>query len=418
MMRPWNVGVANLGLAAICACASDDRGSTEVQIRDSAGIRIVATPDWTTDGNMNVPDSSTVTIGVTESSEYELSGIVGAFLLSDGRIVVGDAATRQVRCYSSSGTLLWSLGRRGSGPGEFNSILRIARYRGDSILVHDFGARRFSIVSPAGAFARYWTPAKPASVQDKMLQFVGAWSDGTVVLKTSPIHRPREDPRVVRIDIEILSFDPTGSFAKTLGVFRGEEWYEGRGFGIGRLPFSRSTQFALSDGGFVAGATDEFEITDFTRDGHPRSITRRLSRARPISPSDVRNTRTRLLEEKRKARDLMYRGLPDSIRQQIDVGENRMVEEMPFPPTYPTFSRLLVSLDQSVWVRNELSASSASSETWSVFDKGGMLTEHLRLPPGDSLQDATRTEVLVISTDSMGLQAVRLLPRQLAKRPP
>lgn len=78
-------------------------------------------------------------VGKLSTGEYILSGVAGGGFLS-----VYDATGKPVR----------TIGRKGAGPGEFRSPLRVAVGSGDSLYVLDDANSRIQVVSAAGAYAR------------------------------------------------------------------------------------------------------------------------------------------------------------------------------------------------------------------------------------------------------------------------
>src|SRR5690348_8498090 len=66
----------------------------------------------------------------------EFSHIVGAMRLSDGRIMVADEATSELRLFSPTGTWVKNVGRRGRGPAEYEGISYLYR-SADTVIVHD-----------------------------------------------------------------------------------------------------------------------------------------------------------------------------------------------------------------------------------------------------------------------------------------
>jgi hypothetical protein len=98
--------VASAALAALAAgCASGDRAGT-VSFRDSAGVTIAenapaaaqAAALWT------IEEPALLTIGVLEGdSAYQFYHVGGAALLTDGRIAILDAGSRELRFFASDG---------------------------------------------------------------------------------------------------------------------------------------------------------------------------------------------------------------------------------------------------------------------------------------------------------------------------
>jgi hypothetical protein len=69
----------------------------------------------------------------------------------DGRICVADDIEVKVTCLASDGTLLWSYGRKGGGPGEFRGMYRLALAPDMTVFVLDFSTRALHRLSSAGA---------------------------------------------------------------------------------------------------------------------------------------------------------------------------------------------------------------------------------------------------------------------------
>jgi hypothetical protein len=66
------------------------------------------------------------------------AGLLGAFRLTDGRIVVGDRGDYALKVFDGSGKLVKSVGRKGTGPGEIEYLARLWRC-GDKIATYDIG---------------------------------------------------------------------------------------------------------------------------------------------------------------------------------------------------------------------------------------------------------------------------------------
>jgi hypothetical protein len=85
--------------------------------------------------------------------EYEFFRIAGVTRLADGSIVVANAGTAQLRFFDSDGRFLKSIGRRGTGPGEFRNMRGLWVIRGDSLVVWD-GGPGLGLFSPGGEYVR------------------------------------------------------------------------------------------------------------------------------------------------------------------------------------------------------------------------------------------------------------------------
>ncbi|HEX7024405.1 MAG TPA: hypothetical protein VF187_06275, partial [Gemmatimonadales bacterium] len=110
---------AALVLAA-CGPRGEVRRGSQATVRDSAGVQIVehaadlpaSLPEWPVD---TVP---LVDIGGGDDPEQDLDNVRGATRLGDGRIVVANTGSGELRIYDGKGKWLRNLGRKGEGPGE------------------------------------------------------------------------------------------------------------------------------------------------------------------------------------------------------------------------------------------------------------------------------------------------------------
>ncbi|MYE94691.1 MAG: hypothetical protein F4238_15175, partial [Gemmatimonadetes bacterium] len=100
------------------ASALQDLPASEV--RDSAGIRIVENARPADDSRLpwRIGPEPTVSIGeVTGEEAYLLHGADAAVMLPDGRIVVANTGTGEIRVFDAAGVHQATWGRAGGGPG-------------------------------------------------------------------------------------------------------------------------------------------------------------------------------------------------------------------------------------------------------------------------------------------------------------
>ena len=90
-----------------------------------------------------------------------------------GGFVLADWGENSVREYLPSGELLWRVGRRGEGPGEFSAIMDLEFDATGNLLVLD-RANRVTIVSPSGAAVG--TKRTPAGNQILPVGFASGWA--------------------------------------------------------------------------------------------------------------------------------------------------------------------------------------------------------------------------------------------------
>lgn len=153
-----------LVLAAISAAAAAGCGGSEgappsagSTVVDSAGIRIVtnSAPLWTPETAWRVSAAPALTIGVVDGApEEQLFRVADAALLSDGRILIANSGTSELRIFDRAGQYVRSLGGEGEGPGEFRRITVMDVAPGDSIFVWDQRSLRLSVLSLEEGFER------------------------------------------------------------------------------------------------------------------------------------------------------------------------------------------------------------------------------------------------------------------------
>lgn len=94
---------------------------------------VEAYPEWT------VSEVPRVVIGGDDVREnYQLFRVTDARRLSDGRLVIANSGTSQLRFYSSGGAYIGSSGGEGDGPGEMRGLMEVVPLQGDSLLTLSF----------------------------------------------------------------------------------------------------------------------------------------------------------------------------------------------------------------------------------------------------------------------------------------
>lgn len=104
--------------ASLAACGAGDRAASGAAVRDSAGVTIVesAAPRWREGEGWRVVPEPAVEIGAVEGEEaYQLHRVAGALRLGDGRIVVANGGTSELRYYGPDGRHRHTAGGEGEG---------------------------------------------------------------------------------------------------------------------------------------------------------------------------------------------------------------------------------------------------------------------------------------------------------------
>jgi len=139
-------------LLVVSACsAGPDKVGRNVSFRDSAGIQVIESraPRWENTPHW-VVGAPVVEIGsVDGDSSGILFQVQDAVRLSDGRILVANGGTNELRFFTGSGRHLATIGGTGSGPGEFRWLTGVW-VSADSMFAFDNALARVSVFTDQG----------------------------------------------------------------------------------------------------------------------------------------------------------------------------------------------------------------------------------------------------------------------------
>ena len=159
-------GIVVLTLAAggVAGCSADravEDGMRPEQERDSAGIRIIENPSPPEGSRLawRIGPEPSVTIGGLEADgPYMLYRAFGASKLPDGRIVVADNDSGELRVFDAEGNHFATWAGKGEGPGEiaqYGHLVTAEPWQGDSIMAwYTAQAGVVSIYDADGNFGR------------------------------------------------------------------------------------------------------------------------------------------------------------------------------------------------------------------------------------------------------------------------
>ena len=222
--------IAIAGILSIvngCTAAPAHEG---LEVRDSAGVRVVVAHDSL--GEEHFPELRLLarvdTIGVSLGEDpYQFTYVVGA-AFTRGGILVADRLTREIRYFDGRGRHLASLGRRGEGPGEFQSLSWIQRGPDGTLVAWDGTASRLTSIA-VGDSALSLLSSRRLNVVPWQAQAMGAVGVGRLLLVGAG-SRVRPPPVPGRIggggdmEVGVASEDMLPEMEK-LGTVRGRPAY-------------------------------------------------------------------------------------------------------------------------------------------------------------------------------------------------
>lgn len=288
-----------------------------------------------------------LSIGVEDGpEEYMLGEVADVALAKDGSLFVFDRQVPVVRHYDASGRFLRSVGRSGSGPGEYRSVSGIATTPDGRLLVWDTGNWRINVYAASGdALAQWTTPSGMSgggTAQFSRALFVD--TSGMIIMRRNVYNSPTVWPR----------FHADGTPADTI--------HEPRAPAIGTvsaragnvsvtlpIPFAPRRFVAVSPLGFLVAGFPSRYAFEIHQQGRAVVSVQRDVKSEPVSRSERTEGRQRV-EERMRQTD------PGWTWNGPDIPENK-----------PLYHGLHVGLDGRIWilltpdVRPEIGGISGSS---------------------------------------------------------
>ena len=331
----------------------DRSGLPLSEARDSAGIRVIenARPQEGSRLDWVIGPEPDVSIGDMDGEDpYLFRYAWDATKLSDGRIVVADRSTSELRVFDAAGTYLATWGGLGEGPGEFprSALGDVEPWPGDSIVAWYADVATISVFDSEGNFGRSfnrpgagkrpWEVAGPELVR----------RDGTILATLA------ERENAGETEVQILDGD--GGLRMSLGLHRSRR----------SLYFSRELKLGLWGDLVVVSPNDRYELKAFADDGTLVRIVRREHVPRVPRAEDIM-VDPRLRPEWRIPMEAEMRKVPQS-----------QLEEY-----FPAFAEIMSDAAGYLWVREfEPPKEAGPAPVWTVFSPDGRVLGFVETPPG------------------------------------
>ena len=336
-----------------------------------------------------------MSIGAQEGDTGEmLFDVRDATWLADGRLVVANAGTSELRVFGEDGAYLETWGGQGDGPGEFSAYTpeAVARWPGDSIAADNMFGRRVEIFDSEG------NPGRTITLADGYHSFLGVLPDGTVLAKPSAVLRGglfgAAEP-LVRRDEDFGLLRPDGALRVSLGTLPGEEWFSSPAGPMATPhPFGRSTIVTTWGDLAVVAPTDRYELRAYRSDGTLVRIIRRDHELR--SPTQAE------LDAMLAGR---YADLPEERRMRV-LAETA---DMPLVEFFPAFDALQSDPLGYLWVR-EYRLPEQARDVWTVFDAEGRVQGFVETPPDLEIFEIGEDYILGATADELDVERVRIWP--------
>ena len=376
----------------VAACQGDRQGSTGLwsETTDSAGIRIVENPRPSEGSRLpwRIGPEPTVSIGTREGEEaYQLYIVQDAMMLPDGRIIVANGGSGELRMFDALGTHLTTWGGEGEGPGEFRNLWQIERWPGDSIAAWFAPRRGISVFDAEGNYSRTFTlaaaPGTPPWLQSWPF---ASTSDGFILsVRTA-------DTVVVQLH------DGEGKVRSSLGMHEGSDQNvvnEGtdREFVISTIFGGRTVWEPWGDL-VVITTTSRYELRAFTKDGVPARIVRRGHEPRAPGEAEI--------EAEIRTRPMIA---------QVGAEPTRRPYHSSVAEHYPAFASVMSDALDHLWVREyEVPGEERPGSLWTVFDAEGRVQGLVEMPAGLVIHEIGEDYILGKLRDELDIEYVQVWP--------
>ena len=344
-------------------------------------------PTWT------VSARPALRIGEVDAAQpYMFAQITGAVRLSDGRIVVADGASNQLRAYNARGQHIVTRGGTGGGPGEFQGLRALWLATNDTIIAYDSRNGRISFFDSQLQLARSEQgPPLPVAV--------GRTADGSYIA-TQGLAPPdkREDFRGL-IDFEGIVFRRAPGAAAYDSIIRGAKAGQSfvqpvmNSFRQYPYPYGRTAQIAVGRTRFYYGDTHSTQLRIYDARGQRVGDMSLRGSGRELNRDDIE-------------RWIEY----DASRRPSEAARTETREAMrqiPPPRRTPEFGVLRIDDANNLWVRRYGPPWNLSPD-WDIYDANGRALAHARTPARFEPMHIGRDFVLGVSKDELEVERIEL----------
>jgi hypothetical protein len=372
------------GFAIVSGCHEDGLPGDE----QSHGVPHVSNPA-PDPGAMLIPAVEELRIGRADGDDPEVFSRIRGIVLGPGGLYVLDGGARQVRAFDEDGAHLWTVGRAGGGPGEFQDPRGLTSSPDGMLWIMDFASQRYTVLSADGELVATHARRLPAT---------GTTWRGTFGVDGA-LHEPAvaPDPDGGGSRAVLIRHDHGGGALVPRDTFhlpsRPEANYVVQ-FAGGLLnipvPFAARPTWAFDGrGGVWTGPGDRYVLARQALGG---DTTLMLS----LAIDALRIERAERSEAESDLRSVLARVGADPA--QVDFSS--------IPDTRPAHGRLLVDDRGRLWVERI----DASTDTaFDVFSEAGRHIGTVRLDISAGLPVAFRGDrVAGVNTDALGVQRIVL----------
>ena len=331
------------------------------------------------------------------------SALIGLRLLSDGRVMVADALEQTIAIVNLRSGDVTTIGRQGSGPGEYGMPGRLFAGAGDTTYMMDMGNRRLLVITPDGKVLSETIPLRnPAGELIPMIPG-GMDARGRVYFDLAGIAMPGLEENMRQGRSPLMRWDRERDRIDTIGYvhFPPSQTRAQPGqvrFQMGGGAYEARDAWAVTPDGRVGVARASDYHVEWLGAGAP--VAGPAVPYRPIPITDA--------EKNRWADNMAQRGIAVSIdngRRSTTRASRPDIHAMEWPAAMPPFPArgALATAGGELWVEQSRSAR-ARERAYDVFDTRGRRVRQVVIANGGAVRWVRGSDVYVVREDEDGLQ--------------
>ena len=327
------------------------------RIRDSAGVRIVEHA-----AIRNAPAAFTIADrpsldlgGLRNNPDAEFNSgapFLTAKRLSDGRVVTTDNSSLKI--FDRDGKFVRNVGRKGSGPGEFNQVLDVCVAPGDTLIAVPYSAPRIVVFDSAGRHVRTLaTAGYPGSDP--------CFADGSVLFRTHTevnpaTTMPRELAAAFDRRVTVTRYPPSAMPSAIVGQFPS---------GNESATFSTKGNIVVRHDSIYAGNGEAASVAVYSAAGTLARVIRWNDPRTPITDG--------VLDEKGLS------SVPMNASASVIAALKRRARARPHQANVPAYWAIKVDAAGRIWIQ-DYPFRHTRPYGWTVFDGAGRLLGRVALP--------------------------------------
>ncbi|MEX2281667.1 MAG: 6-bladed beta-propeller, partial [Gemmatimonadota bacterium] len=344
-----------------------------------------------------------VRIGDMDDPRYTLTWMRDVVIRPDGSMYVTQPSERTIKVYDRAGRFVRSIGRQGSGPGEFDNSVGEIGFVGDTLFAVSATNQLMHLFRPDGVHLRSFR--LPHAVIDDPALYPAPFTLllGRVLADGSILAYPRLGGTGERPPSPVLRVTREGRIINVIarrqvagGTLR---LRQGQGVLIMTLPFStaditavppKGDALVLASGRPPTTQKDtSFSVSRIALNG--ATVFQRWIRYRPM-PLERSQVDSMIVARVREAGRGRFnpQPIPDSATRQV-------------PKFLPPVTAVVAGADGTTWIRREETGGPAA---WLVLDSKGNPIAQLTLPRTFTLKAADATHVWATITDELDIPYV------------